>query len=124
MDFNVIDFRYDPSQKGLNSIEVSIQEGKRTEARALRSILGCAKGIDKPLWTGGQWDSSRRGGRNAEGSTELLSRGRLQVALREGEVHLGPVARNQILVMDIHSVSYWKTGLDSREQGLQGSNLL
>lgn len=90
MDFNVIDFLCDPSEKGLHSTKVSIQGGKRTEVRALRSILGCLEGIDKPPGDRGPmgFEQERR---NAEGS-RVAEQGRLQVAPREGVVHLGSVA--------------------------------
>lgn len=55
----------------------------------------CLGGIWKELTsfqgTGAQWEVSRREGRDAEGSTELLGRGRLQEALRDGDLHLGPL---------------------------------
>lgn len=77
VDFNVTDFFYGPSEKGFHS---GVYLGRK----------GLGQGSEVyPGASGRNWAGEKRG--IWKGSTELLGRGRLQVAPREGEMCLGPV---------------------------------
>lgn len=122
MDFNVIDFLCDLFEKGLHSTEVSIGGGKRGPRSGL---WGLSWGIWKELTsfqgTGAQWEVSRREGRDAEGSTEWLGRGRLQEALRHGDLHLGPLGSKAGVRTRCWISTISPTGRQAWETGNRGS---
>ena len=100
MYFSVTDFFHSPSEKGFHS---GLYLGRKEKG------LGQGSGI----YPGA---SARNCGQERKiwnGSTQLLGRVRLQGALREREICLGPVTSKAGVssVLDIYNLISWKTGL-------------
>lgn len=57
--------------------------------------------------------AGEKAGMRKDQQSSWAGRGRVQVAPREGEVHLGPVVSKtgvRSLALDVPDLSYWRTG--------------